>query len=82
MVAPGSLRREADHDSARGRGRFESAPGASPSGAAGPRRTGPENTLGKVVGIEPATGDRAWQRVIDKDVRYRFVIDMTSGKET
>ena len=31
--------------------------------------------------ITPDQIDRAYERVVNKDVRYRFVIDMTAGRE-
>lgn len=57
-----------------------------PTGAAerGPTRraptASPRNIKADVELVGPGEIDRAWARVRSKDVRYRFVIDLTTGK--
>jgi uncharacterized zinc-type alcohol dehydrogenase-like protein len=39
------------------------------------------NIKAEIELVRPEEINRAWERVVGKDVRYRFVIDMASGKE-
>jgi alcohol dehydrogenase (NADP+) len=41
----------------------------------------PRNTKAEIELVRPEEINRAWERVVGKDARYRFVIDMAAAKE-